>query len=392
MATQRLRLYVYDLAGRVANPYAHVDCQRAAAGGGWAYMYRVERLLPAWLQATVEVVPDPRDANVFLVPHDATCYLHHAGLPGSLRERGEVVSQTYLEPLLRAVVEQFPYFNASGGRDHVYVFPHDIGAGIFSDEVVRTTARGIRLQYFGKAPILPSGHRPVYTTRDIVIPQLVPSVPRPASGGTLASQRPALAFFAGAIHPDPAYSKGVRQALQAKYGQDGDARPPAERITVHRGHVRGGGGGGGDGGGGRYVELLGNHAFGLCPAGWVPWSPRVFDVLNAGAVPVVIADGIVEPFEQYLDWCQFALKVASDRIADLRAILLAARENAAALDRMQAIGAQVAPYFQWPHQPAEVPRCKPCGLIALALCERLQLCSLTTQRPLQPFGLTECLL
>ena len=54
-----------------------------------------------------------------------------------------------------------------------------------------------------------------------------------------------------------------------------------------------------------YHETLALHTFALCPGGWEPWSPRLYDAMYDGAIPVILADNMKLPFRDYLDWKGF---------------------------------------------------------------------------------------
>ena len=52
--------------------------------------------------------------------------------------------------------------------------------------------------------------------------------------------------------------------------------------------------------------------FALCPAGAACWSMRLYHALFADAIPVLLADPVIEPFERFLDWTTFTVKVMTD--------------------------------------------------------------------------------
>ena len=57
-----------------------------------------------------------------------------------------------------------------------------------------------------------------------------------------------------------------------------------------------------------YFKTKSIHTFQLCPAGWEPWSPRLYDGMYKGTIPIIIADGMKLPFSTYIDWNSFSLK------------------------------------------------------------------------------------
>ena len=56
-------------------------------------------------------------------------------------------------------------------------------------------------------------------------------------------------------------------------------------------------------------------------SGWVPWSGRLAHIIQAGCIPVIIADAIVLPHEDLIDWRQFSIKVSYAHLAMLPEIL-----------------------------------------------------------------------
>merc|ERR1711939_803933 len=65
-----------------------------------------------------------------------------------------------------------------------------------------------------------------------------------------------------------------------------------------------------------YVADMRRSVFCLCPRGFAVWSPRIFESLVAGCIPVIIADEIQLPFDDMLDWRDLSVKVSE---ADVKA-------------------------------------------------------------------------
>jgi hypothetical protein len=51
-----------------------------------------------------------------------------------------------------------------------------------------------------------------------------------------------------------------------------------------------------------YVQELSVATFALCPGGWVGWTPRPFEALAVGAIPVLFDDDIRLPFERQINY------------------------------------------------------------------------------------------
>ncbi len=77
----------------------------------------------------------------------------------------------------------------------------------------------------------------------------------------------------------------------------------------------------------RYRESLLRSKFVLCPRGVSPSSIRLFEAMEAGTVPVVIADGLELPHGP--KWSEFSLRVSEHAIAGLPRLLEEWEENAA---------------------------------------------------------------
>lgn len=69
----------------------------------------------------------------------------------------------------------------------------------------------------------------------------------------------------------------------------------------------------------RYAEIIGRSKFVLCPRGAGTSSIRLFEVLKAGKVPVIIADDWVTP--EGPDWATCAVRVQEQNICHLSTII-----------------------------------------------------------------------
>lgn len=70
-----------------------------------------------------------------------------------------------------------------------------------------------------------------------------------------------------------------------------------------------------------YFEDIQRSIFCLCPLGWAPWSPRIVESVVFGCIPVIIADGIVLPFEDVIPWKDIAVFVPEKDVPQLETIL-----------------------------------------------------------------------
>lgn len=98
----------------------------------------------------------------------------------------------------------------------------------------------------------------------------------------------------------------------------------------------------------KYVELILNSRFSLCPAGWAPVSFRIYESMALGRCPVILADEFVPPAGP--DWKAFALFHPEEKITALPSFL---EEHA---DRFESMGRNALfnwdKFFSHSHVPA----------------------------------------
>jgi hypothetical protein len=79
----------------------------------------------------------------------------------------------------------------------------------------------------------------------------------------------------------------------------------------------------------RYVNLIRNARFSICPAGWAPVSFRIYESMALGRCPVILADNFVPPDGP--DWNSFALFFPEKRVSNLYAFLMDSKDTHAQL-------------------------------------------------------------
>jgi hypothetical protein len=75
------------------------------------------------------------------------------------------------------------------------------------------------------------------------------------------------------------------------------------------------------------------------------WGSRLTKCIVRGSIPVILQDETTLPFEPFLDYSLFAVRVATDDIIRLEAILLSIPPQK--VKEMRAEVLRVAPYFIW---------------------------------------------
>jgi hypothetical protein len=74
---------------------------------------------------------------------------------------------------------------------------------------------------------------------------------------------------------------------------------------------------------GSYQSIISRSVFTLCPAGYGRWTFRWIEALLHGSIPVLISDGYVLPFAEYVDWDRFTIRVREQDIAAIDGIIRA---------------------------------------------------------------------
>ena len=71
-----------------------------------------------------------------------------------------------------------------------------------------------------------------------------------------------------------------------------------------------------------YVESIRSSIYNLCPEGFSPWSPRLYESICFGAIPLIIAEIIVLPFERFIDWRSFSTKFHANNVRNMIDMIL----------------------------------------------------------------------
>ncbi|KAM0000887.1 putative xylogalacturonan beta-1,3-xylosyltransferase [Helianthus debilis subsp. tardiflorus] len=250
---------------------------------------------------------DPSVADFFFVPVYVSCKFNTVnGFPAIGHARG------LLSSAVDFISSEFPFWNRGNGSDHVFVASHDYGACFHAMED-RAVAEGIPefmknsivLQTFGV-----KYRHPCQDVEHVVIPPYVSpeKVRAILSVSPVTGRRDIFVFFRGKmeVHPKNVsgqyYSKRVRTRILRKYGHD-------RRFYLKRNRFAG------------YLSEIVRSVFCLCPLGWAPWSPRLVESVALGCVPVIIANGIMLPFENTVPWSEISLTVAEKDVGKLGRIL-----------------------------------------------------------------------
>ncbi|OMO63122.1 Exostosin-like protein [Corchorus capsularis] len=284
------------------------------------------------------------EADFFFVPVLDSCIItraddaphlsmeNHTGLRSSL-------TLEFYRKAYDHIIEKYPYWNRSAGRDHIWSFSWDEGACYAPKEIWNS----MMLVHWGNTnskhnhsttaywadnwdKISPDrrGNHPCFDpAKDLVLPAWKhPDVT--ALTAKLWSRpremRKTLFYFNGNLgpaytsgRPEDTYSMGIRQKLADEFGSTpnkegkiGKQHTEDVIVTPLRSE--------------NYHEDIANSTFcGVLPGDG--WSGRMEDSILQGCIPVVIQDGIFLPYENVLNYESFAVRIREDEIPNLIKVL-----------------------------------------------------------------------
>ena len=261
--------------------------------------YSAEYSLHQFLLKTPHRTLDPWEADFFYVPAYSCCFLIN-NHPNNLTK-----TAIFHQKLFHHVTTEYPFFNLSGGRDHVWAFTQGFGAQLFGNW--RQIKNSILLVHNGQF------------TLDEFTPYKDLTIPPDLTGYNFSSffelppsKRPAkkwLAHFGGTVLPinltderGSHYSKGVRQYIKEHFSSDPKFRITGTRIKT-------------------YIEDMMSSVFCLCPEGWHAWNPRPYQAVMLGCIPVLLSEEIELAFEEVLDYSKFMVRVRPTDVGKLKTIL-----------------------------------------------------------------------
>ncbi|KAF9950252.1 hypothetical protein BGZ72_008052 [Mortierella alpina] len=258
------------------------------------------------------VTLNPEEADFFYIPFLGARYLNHCWF--TLGEKGDcAVDERYVLPMMKYIQQELPYWNRTGGRDHLMTHPMDRAhhyyqsRAIFENATFLTTVGDLR----------PIGPFVVGTRRynNIVVPSATalldlvkvdPFKYLNRDGHPRHKRRDVFLLFGGRyrdVEPEDVYSAGIRSLLYKGFDQQPD-------YVIANGWDSD-----------KYMKLLSRARYGLAPMAHTLSTTRLWEYIAFGVVPVIIADGIMEPFEDDVDWRSFSVRIRRKNAHRMDAIL-----------------------------------------------------------------------
>ncbi|KAL3819825.1 hypothetical protein ACJIZ3_005730 [Penstemon smallii] len=284
------------------------------------------------------------EADYFFVPVLDSCIItraddaphfnmtDHNGLRSSL-------TLEYYKKAYEHVMMQYPYWNRTSGKDHIWFFSWDEGACYAPKEIWSSTMlvhwgnTNSKYNYSTTAywgdnwNTISSERRGNHPCFDPQKDLVLPAWKRPDERTLISKlwarpreRRKTLFYFNGNLgpayengRPEAQYSMGIRQKVAEEFGsslnKEGKlGKQHAEDVVVTPMRAD------------DYSEELATSIFcGVMPGDG--WSGRMEDSILHGCIPVVIQDGIYLPYENVLNYESFAVRIREDEIPNLINIL-----------------------------------------------------------------------
>ena len=313
----------------------------------------------------------PLLADYFIIPSDLTYYYFYPDVNQLSRAEFEVLvdklNNDYLETLLTNIRTKFPYWTMAKnadqlGSNHVLTILNGRNIGLFSNNTQKILKNVVQIVFTGvRQDLLPPDAPPARDYRgipviyrhgyDVVIPQytrLISDNNRSLNVDELVKKKKRLFFFAGALRHTmtPRSARPLLLNLQRDINETRKNNPTIEiqgnryePLAVIDGHLKPE----------EYIDSIRSTVFSLCPEGFFPWSPRFYDALQLGAIPLILADNIVLPFERFIDWPSISAKINVSNIEKM-INLVQDINNFGEYMRKKLSNAQEYTYaFQWPY-------------------------------------------
>ena len=314
-----------------------------------------QRILHGLLESECRTF-NPVEADYFFVPAMVSYAAHQdlgkkSGLGAELQRAFDLLSESFRyisDPLNN------PYFGRRKGNDHFWVISQDIGACLAPTEMLNGRRNGStmdgpfflqtngdhshepqaildyvkrstqKLSHNFKQRLL-NRYQPCYREgKDVVIPPhfVEPESVPPDHLGDLRKKRPIFIHFRGSVRNEPLYySRGIRQwmrdnlaSVSRRDNSQIDASIYVKFELLH-----------GPNGAALYWAELQQSTFCLCPPGWVGWSPRFYQAMLAGCIPVLIGEksSVDLPFPHTVpQLLNLTVQISPDELPALKEILM----------------------------------------------------------------------
>lgn len=303
---KRLKIYIYSMPSRFNHEQLKINDEDPPAI--WDYdctsnSYSAEYDIHQRLIDSEFRTEEPEEADLFYVPVYMACFYINQDEEQALEK-----TRKFSQEALKYVMTQFPYFNRSLGRDHLWTFTVPQGPKAFGEW--RFIKNGIFLiQHASLSSESFSPHK------DIAIPSyLDPGDVRPIYGISFTDRptRTLLAHYSGsAFSVDNRRVNGgishVAHQLIRLY-----SHVPRFRLSFSRTKAY-------------YLDMM-SSIFCLCPESEQD-THRVYESILLGCIPVIIGHDLELAFEDIVDYSKFIVQISPKNIEHVHTILLGIKDD-----------------------------------------------------------------
>ncbi|KAL6553819.1 hypothetical protein OROMI_019492 [Orobanche minor] len=235
------------------------------------------------------------------------------------------------------IMLQYPYWNRTEGKDHIWFFSWDEGACYAPKEIwnsmmlvhwdnTNSKHNGSTTAYWADNwNTISFERRGNHTCFDPQKDLVLPAWKSPEEGSLTAKywpreERKTLFYFNGNLghayehgRPEETYCMGIRQKVAEEFGwspnKEGKlGKQHSEDVVATPERAEN-----------YHLEIASSVFCGVMPGDG--WSGRMEDSILQGCIPVVIQDGIYLPYENLLNYDIFAVQIGEDEIPNLINIL-----------------------------------------------------------------------
>jgi hypothetical protein len=282
---------------------------------------------------------NPLLADYFIIPSDFMYfYFYHRPTTLNSTEFDQLLfdlNENYFNILLTNIRTNYPYWTLASGADqiganHILAIPGGRNMGILTKKIQNILRNVIQLGFTGiREDLMSPNLDPRYSYRgisityrhhyDVIVPQFTPlNKNRTGSDDidSLVQKKNRLFYFAGALSHATSF-RAARSQLSflwkdLKEKRKTNMTTEIQRkkylaITIIDGHLETS----------EYIKSIQSSIFSLCPEGFLPWSPRIYESIQIGAIPVILADNVVLPFERFIDWRSLSAKINVSNIKNI---------------------------------------------------------------------------
>ncbi|KAK9789922.1 hypothetical protein WJX73_004978 [Symbiochloris irregularis] len=398
-AVADLRVYIYPLPEHF---------QSLSTMPAWSVfntnLYGAEKRIPEALQEAGYTAKNPSSADFMIVP----AYFYAINGHKAMQLEGAQVSlqRQTTNIVLDYIRTQYPYWNASLGRDHIFTLTQDQGFCGFSqfgethDEIANSVilshwglmvpetpcSMEERLATFDKcheraqvAALEALGHRsplnhPCFTPKkDVVVPtaawddlHFIPHQSKPAADDHVRDDDPnsrvkvveaisavknhTLFFTGGVLEDQPEYSHGVRQIIYKLFKNESGflLREKVKGIDPMGPEVM--------------FQEMGRSHFCLAADGF-GWGVRLKLAIKLACIPLVVHDNVQVPFQDILPYQDFAIRIPPHMIYRLPEILQTVLADHQRVADMRSRLACAQTFFSWDASTGQAVHALACSLL-----------------------------